>query len=103
MTLESTIESYFKQKVAELGGMAIKFIPLHFAGFPDRIVLLPYGRIVFVELKAPGKKPRKLQAKIHKQLRDLGFTVDVIDSKEGVEKWVLREIGIRFVTTKTTE
>ncbi|HHD7566826.1 TPA: VRR-NUC domain-containing protein, partial [Escherichia coli] len=53
---------------------------------PDRIVLLPGGRIVFVECKAPGKPPRPDQLREHERLRKLGFTVVVLDSKnlEGI-------------------
>lgn len=53
------------------------------SGIPDRLCLFPRGRVVFVELKAPGKKPRKLQEVMHSRLRALGFRVEVIDSKEG--------------------
>lgn len=52
------------------------------SGIPDRLCLFPRGRMVFVELKAPGKKPRKLQEVMHSRLRALGFRVEVIDSKE---------------------
>lgn len=52
------------------------------SGIPDRLCLFPRGRMVFVELKAPGKKPRKLQEVMHSRLRALGFRVGVIDSKE---------------------
>ena len=48
-------------------------------GMPDRMILLPGGRIGFVEVKAPGKKPRPLQIKRHGQLRALGFPVFVLD------------------------
>lgn len=47
---------------------------------PDRIILLPGGRMAFAELKAPGKKPRRLQLARHRLLRRLGFRVYVIDS-----------------------
>ncbi len=52
------------------------------AGVPDRLVLLPKGKIYFVELKAPGKKLRPLQLKRKEQLESLGFKVYVIDSYE---------------------
>lgn len=53
---------------------------------PDRIVLLPGGRLIFVECKAPGEQPRADQLREHKRLRALGFTVVVLDSKnlEGI-------------------
>lgn len=48
-------------------------------GVPDRIVLLPGGCMAFVEVKAPGEKPRPLQTSRHKLLRRLGFKVYVLD------------------------
>lgn len=55
---------------------------------PDRIILLPQGRIVFVELKAPGKKPRPIQKYRIKELKALGFRVEIIDSIEGINNFV---------------
>ena len=46
----------------------------------------------FVELKAPGQKPRPIQVKRHEQLRKLGFRVEVIDEKEQVDAMV-RALG----------
>ena len=51
---------------------------------PDRMVLLPNGRMGFVELKAPGKKPRLLQELRMRQLRRLGFYIAVIDGTEQI-------------------
>ncbi|RAP23459.1 hypothetical protein C2W64_03075 [Brevibacillus laterosporus] len=65
------------------------------AGVPDRIVLLPGGKAVFVELKAPGKKPTALQLAQGKKISGLGFTVTVIDSKQGVDEFIRihQEVG----------
>lgn len=82
---EVTIEKYLKSEVERRGGMCVKFPPLFFAGFPDRIVLLPGELIVFVELKAPGEKPSALQSRVHAKLQRLGFLVWVADSKERVD------------------
>jgi len=77
-------EKYIEQKlvntVKELGGIAPKFVSPGLDGVPDRIVLLPMGRMAFVELKAPGKKMRPLQVKRKTQLEALGFLVYCIDS-----------------------
>ena len=51
---------------------------------PDRMVLLPNGRICFVEVKAPGEKPRPLQLSRHRLLRRLGFLVYVLDNAEQI-------------------
>lgn len=82
---ESTIEAYLVKRVKELGGIADKFVSPGKRSVPDRIVTLPGGTIIFVELKAPGKKPTPLQIKDHERRRALGCTVLVIDSKEGVD------------------
>lgn len=77
---EKQIENKLTLAVKKVGGIAPKFVSPGFAGMPDRIVLLPDGLIAFVELKAPGKKPRPLQLARHRLLRSLGFKVYVIDS-----------------------
>lgn len=82
---EKQIEQALKDHVKSLGGLCIKLLPFQFAGLPDRMCLLPGAKIVFVELKAPGKTCSKLQMKVHKMIRDLGFTVLVIDSLENVK------------------
>jgi len=83
--LEKTIEQRLVQKVRDAGGMAMKWVSPAFAGVPDRIVFLPKGRIIFVELKAPGKKPTPLQERVHQMLSGLGADVRVISSNDGVD------------------
>lgn len=82
--LEKQIENKLTRLVKKSGGIALKFVSPSFAGMPDRLVLLPDGVFAFVELKAPGKKPRPLQVSRHKMLRTLGFKVYVIDSVEQI-------------------
>ena len=65
--LEKQIEQKLSLMVKQQGGMALKFVSPSFAGMPDRLVLLPDGIIAFVELKAPGKKPRPLQLSRHRR------------------------------------
>ena len=88
---EKIIEKELTRAVKAKGGIAPKFTSPGFDGMPDRLVLLPGGRMGFVELKAPGKKPRALQMARHKLLRRLGFTVYVIDGIEQIDS-VLEEI-----------
>ena len=76
---ENEIERVLALSVKKMGGMAVKFVSPGLDGVPDRIVLLPGKKIAFVELKAPGKKPRPLQEKRKRQLEGLGFPVYVID------------------------
>lgn len=86
--LERQIESHLRGKIKNNGGMALKFISPGMSGVPDRLVLMPKGRIYFVELKAKGKKVTPKQAKVHGMLRDLGFEVLVLDSKVAVDEFV---------------
>ena len=88
MIRESDIERHFVRRIKGLGGKALKLVPLSQAGLPDRIVLFPGGRVLFVELKAPGRKPTKLQLRTHEWLRSWGFVVLVIDGMEGVDALV---------------
>ena len=81
---ESNLEHQLVHMVVQMGGLALKFVSPGMAGVPDRLVLLPDGKMAFVEMKAPGKKARPLQRLRHEQLRDLGFPVYVIDSKEKI-------------------
>jgi hypothetical protein len=76
---ERDIEKKLTKAVKAQGGMCPKLISPGTDGMPDRLVLLPGSRIGFVEVKAPGKEPRPLQARRHRQLSDLGFSVFVLD------------------------
>jgi len=79
---ESKVEKYLKGKVEQLDGMYLKFSSIGTNGVPDRIVILDH-KVYFVELKATGKTPRKLQKYIHAEMLKRGFKVYVIDSFEG--------------------
>ena len=81
---EKQIENKLATEAKKLGGIALKFVSPSFDGMPDRLVLMPDSHIAFVELKAPGKKPRPLQLSRHRLLRSLGFRVYVIDSVEQI-------------------
>ncbi|WP_027396010.1 VRR-NUC domain-containing protein [Anaerovibrio lipolyticus] len=81
--LEKQIERKLCDEVKNRNGMCLKQTGL--AGIPDRLVLLPNGKCAFVELKAPGEKPRKLQQIRMKQLKKLGFKCYVIDGAEQIK------------------
>jgi hypothetical protein len=84
--LEQEIELQLVRAVKNMGGRAVKFMSPGFDGMPDRLVLLPGGKCGFVEVKAPGKKPRALQLVRHEMLKELGFKVYVLDAKEQIEE-----------------
>ena len=81
---ESAIERKLVTEAIRRGGFAPKFVSPGLDGVPDRLLLLPGGRLAFVEVKAPGKKPRPLQRRRIEQLTALGFRVFVLDSKEQI-------------------
>ena len=72
---EKAIELQLTRTVKAAGGMCPKLVSPGTDGMPDRMILLPAGRIGFVEVKAPGKKPRPNQKAVHRILEKLGFTV----------------------------
>lgn len=89
---EKEIEGKLVSAVKRMGGICPKFVSPGFAGMPDRIVLMPGAKIAFAEIKAPGKKPRALQAARHGMLTRLGFKIYVIDSMEQIEE-LIDEMG----------
>ena len=82
---EREIEACLIRHAEKAGGKAYKFTSPGCAGVPDRLVALPGGIVFFVELKAPGEKPRPLQEKRGKEITELGVPVFWIDSKEEAE------------------
>ena len=81
---EKTVEQKLVSEVKKAGGICPKWVAPGFDGVPDRIVMLPGGRIAFVEVKAPGEKPRPLQAARHELLKRLGFRVYILDEIEKI-------------------
>lgn len=83
-------EKYIERKLADMvkakGGLCVKLLCDQYAGLPDRLCLLPEGKMCFVEVKSRGEKPRRLQDVVHGRLRALGFHVFVIDSVEMIKK-----------------
>ena len=66
---EKSIEHHLVKAVKNSGGIAPKLVSPGFDGMPDRLVLLPGGKIGFVEVKVPGKEPRPLQVSIRRPLQ----------------------------------
>lgn len=85
-------EKVVERKLVELvkinGGMCIKLLCDQLIGLPDRMCLFPGHKIVFVELKTTGRKPKRIQTYMHNKLRALGFRVEVIDTVESVINFV---------------
>lgn len=87
-TSEKIIERKLVEAVKNSGGMCIKLLSDYITGLPDRLCLFPGQKAIFVELKTTGEKPRKIQIFIHNKLRALGFRVEVIDTIEGINKFI---------------
>jgi len=90
MTVEKLLERRLCRWVKKTGGLAIKFFCPTFTGLPDRILLLPGGKIEFVELKSTGKKQSPRQVFVADMLKRLGFNVTVIDSDELLNVYIER-------------
>lgn len=83
--LEKDIERNLTKKIENLGGLCLKYDPKYNNGMPDRLIILPFGQVWFVELKQEGKKPRPLQEYQINRLRNLKQRVYVIDSKKAID------------------
>jgi hypothetical protein len=85
--LEKRCISYIKSK----GGIALKLNPVNCRGIPDRMILLPYGRVVFIEFKAPGKRPRGNQQYWLTRLQCMGFAAKCIDNYDLFTQFIDKE------------
>ena len=83
--LERRIEQHLVRRAKEAGGVAWKWVSPGETGVPDRIVILPGGRVVFVECKSPSGRLSVKQQWLHGVLLGLGVEVRVVDSREGVD------------------
>jgi len=82
---ERAVERSLVKSVKSAGGVCLKWVSPGCVGVPDRIVLLPGGRLVFVEVKAQGGKVSPQQRRRLKQLKRLGFDVIVLEGEKGLE------------------
>ena len=82
---EKTLERKLVKLIKKFGGMCFKMPAVHFTGLPDRMCLLPGGRVYFVEVKETGKNLSPRQAVVHRQFAKLGFDVRTIESTLGLE------------------
>ncbi len=86
---EQRLERRLKQEIERRGGQALKFVSPGHRGVPDRIVLMPGGRLWFVEMKATGKHLRPLQARRARELGALGFQVRLVSTDEELDRFLL--------------
>lgn len=85
---ESVLEGRLTRRVEKVKGVILKLPSLWYTGIPDRLILLPKARVIFVELKKKGKKARKNQLRWIRVLRALGFKALVVAGSEQLEKFM---------------
>lgn len=91
--MESEVEGYLRKRVESMGGKFVKFLPDYARGFPDRLLLLPGGASVWVEMKRPrGGRLAPAQKVQHVCLRRLGQRVEVVWTQEQADD-LLRELA----------
>ena len=89
MILERDIERHLVRRVAERGGVAYKWVSPGHVGVADRIVMLPGGRVWFVELKTVKGRLSPLQKVFAADMARMGMNYAVLRSKEEVDQWIL--------------
>lgn len=86
---EKQVESRLNFEVKKLNGISIKLLPFHYAGLPDRIILLPMGVLYFVEVKKPkGGKVSPVQKYVHEQFLKIGFKVRIICNYDQINELI---------------
>jgi len=90
--LESSVEKRCMSYVRSKGGIGIKLSPINRRGIPDRLVLLPGGKVLFIEFKRPGGKPRGNQQYWLARLQCMGFTAECMDNSDDFVKLIDRGI-----------
>ena len=85
---ERRIEKTLVDKIRKLGGMCLKFVSLGNSGVPDRLIILPDGRIVFAELKTEAGKLSRIQARMIDEMKKRGADVRVMYGLKDVEEFI---------------
>lgn len=89
---EASIEKRLRKKIRKIGGEALKFTSPGMNGVPDRLVLLPGGRAIFIELKTINGKLSRIQEVRIRQLKKLGFRVECFNSISQIDQFI-EEVG----------
>lgn len=82
---EKAIERYLVERCREHGLPCLKYSNPNCVGYPDRLIVLPDGMVVWVELKSAGRKPSKIQRARMAVLISMGHAVCIIDNKPAVD------------------
>jgi len=82
--VEADLERYLSQEARRTGHLVLKLRLMGETGWPDRLVVLPGRRVLWIELKTPSGKLSKRQVYVHDKLLNLGHRVLVLRSKEEI-------------------
>lgn len=85
---EKSIERYLVEQAKQNGLPCLKYSNPNMVGYPDRLLVLPDGRVIWVELKSKGRKPTKIQQVRIAELSGMGHTVRVIDNKADIDELI---------------
>lgn len=99
---EKEVEAYLRRAIQKRGGMFIKFTSPGMAGVPDRIAILPGGRVWFVELKTEHGRLSEIQKYVIRAFDRLDCNVAVIHGKREAESW-LREVANEIRSLSVSE
>lgn len=94
-SLEQKLEQQLVGRLKQLGVVTLKLNLQGHRGWPDRLVLLPGGEPLFLELKRPGGTVEPLQEHRHQQLQQLGYRVRVVDNVDHAVRTVLRFLHLQ--------
>lgn len=90
---ENQLEEKLRKKIKELGGIALKFVSPGCAGVPDRIILMPQGKIYFVEMKSPRGEVNPIQKYVFEKFEEVGFKVHILNSDDAIKNFLEKIIS----------
>ena len=99
MAEEKKLEQKLVKAVRNIGGLALNFVSPGCDGVPDRLILIAYVKVAFVEVKAKGKKPRPIQIRRINQIKNLGFLVFILDDEKDIPSIIQQVKGDQINVT----
>jgi hypothetical protein len=85
---EAKLEAKFREKIKKAGGVAFKFVSPGYSGVTDRLVLIPGGTVVFVELKDGNKSLSALQVQFEKLIKFHGGHHEIIRTEADITEFI---------------
>lgn len=85
---EKAIERYLVEQAKQNGLLCLKYSNPNMVGYPDRLLVLPGGGVIWVELKSKGRKPTKIQQMRMAELTGMDHLVRVIDNKPDIDELI---------------